>query len=173
MKVPDSVREGLVSKYRAMVRLRGADDGEPKAALRALAGRWPGALREIDELSDAEIARRIAVLERGGEESWIAPLARFHGTMRAALRIKRRFGRAADPAEVADWLRTLAPRDLDEPSDEALIGSLATILRPPEGRLGRWIWEEIANSRGTDRVNLERVIFGRARTSVGHPPDDA
>ena len=49
-----SIRAELLAKYRQMRRMRLEDEAEPGAdrrdQMRDLAGRWPGALREIDEL---------------------------------------------------------------------------------------------------------------------------
>jgi hypothetical protein len=90
----DDVDE-MVAKYDEIARLRRGDaDGsivDPRPAMRALAARFPGALRELDRLTMAEIERRLAHLRDvkravTDEAPWVALVARFHRLMRDELR---------------------------------------------------------------------------------------
>ena len=60
-----------------------------RAALRAFAAEWPGALKELDTLPTEEIERRAAACAAGVDEPWMAWSARYHELMRAALAIRR------------------------------------------------------------------------------------
>lgn len=84
--LPSWVRP-LRAKYAEMLALRRAHDageaGDPTPRLRALAARFPGALRELDELPMQELERRVAYLEAAcvgavGAEPWAPLLHRYH-----------------------------------------------------------------------------------------------
>ncbi len=95
----------LSEKYRLLVELRRARErGEPlppRAVLRDLAWRFPGALRELDRMPMATIERRIAELadaSRGGAtREWMAAHASYHELLRFALahKLARAFEREA------------------------------------------------------------------------------
>jgi hypothetical protein len=78
--------EALARKYACLVALRTRRDGDGPAAtraeLRALAAEFPGALRELDTLGAAELARRAdacaAALAGGIQEPWMAWIDGFH-----------------------------------------------------------------------------------------------
>lgn len=162
-------RRGLVAlraKYVEMKRLRDAhdagDEEDPTPAMRALAARFPGALREIDALAMATIDARIAELDRAIEDDaaapWMIALARYHAWLRLALRLRREVQeRALAPARA--WL---AARGETDGEDDELVGvgggggeveveveavddeTLRAILRPPAGRLNRVILLRVA-----------------------------
>ena len=90
--------------------------------------------------------------------------------MRVALRLKRRFDRDAELSAIRQWLRQESPRPEDEPSDREVLALVPTILRPPEGRLGRWLWEQIANRHRVDPVDLEKTVFGCVRARLDDRP---
>ena len=109
----------LAGKYRIMGELRaaGAPDERPeeRARLRALAERFPGALRELDTLSTDEIERRRSTLESADAaspspspspsiEPWMEWMHWYHAIMRVALQLKR--GRAVDADSLAALSRT-------------------------------------------------------------------
>ncbi len=104
-RLPRACLEALARKYQHLVALRGRRDGDGPAAtraeLRALAAEFPGALRELDTLGTAELARRsaacAAALRGGAEEPWMAWIDRFHALMRQAL--EARAGGAVPPTE--------------------------------------------------------------------------
>src|SRR5262249_44671265 len=92
----------LLEKYVEMLALRTLDAegalADPKPRMRALAARFPGALREIDELPLETIHARIRSLEkttkeRGEPAEWMLAMAHFHDAMRDVLAIKRIVGR--------------------------------------------------------------------------------
>ncbi|RZK89059.1 MAG: hypothetical protein EOO66_16775, partial [Methylobacterium sp.] len=87
----------LRGKYAEMLRLRRGDrDGsivDPRPAMAALAARWPGALREIDQVALDELERRERHLGAvvGGEppEAWAVAMDAYHRQLRGALGAKR------------------------------------------------------------------------------------
>ncbi|HXJ23527.1 MAG TPA: hypothetical protein VMT03_25150 [Polyangia bacterium] len=91
--LPRARLEALARKYAALVALRSRRDGDGPAAtraeLRALAAEFPGALRELDTLGAAELARRAdacaAALAGEIQEPWMAWIDAFHTLMRGAL----------------------------------------------------------------------------------------
>jgi len=96
----------LCDKYREMVRLRRLDAtglaGDPRVEMRALAERFPGALREIDVRTLADLEARLGLLEAAhrGElpaPAWAALQLSFHECLRLALKVKRSAGVAGDP----------------------------------------------------------------------------
>lgn len=162
---------GLVEKYRAISRLRAraACDtrAEAHAQMRELARRFPGALRELDCLSDAQISTRLAALEaslvRGAPERWMLLQASYHGYMRAALRLRRvlrassSHARAAPP-ELAALGYTPAE---DEPLPEHLdAGALFAIVRPAGGRLNPWVLAAVAELHQTSGDEVRRALLG-------------
>lgn len=89
----DPAVASLLEKYREMLRLRLADrDGtlaDPRPAMRALAARFPGALREIDEIPLEALIARIDELDRApGAAPWMRAHARYHELLRAKLAAK-------------------------------------------------------------------------------------
>lgn len=134
----------LREKYREMKRLRVAhaagEDGDPRPAMRALAARFPGALREIDELPMELIDARLAAVEgamAGAEpEGWMIALGRYHAWMRLALRLRLACAHDRRVEAARAWLAGASREHADDvdPSelDEAMLGA---ILRPPGGRL--------------------------------------
>jgi len=103
--LPRARLEALARKYGRLVALRGRRDGDGPAAtraeLRALAAEFPGALRELDTLGAAELARRsaacAAALGGEAEEPWMAWIDQFHARMRQAL--EARAAGAVPPTE--------------------------------------------------------------------------
>src|ERR1700730_14264997 len=92
--------QDLRSKYATMLAMRlahdagGEDEADVRRRLARLASRFPGALREIDDLDLDEIRRRLgaldAVLEGRGEvEPWMEAIVLFHALARGALCAKR------------------------------------------------------------------------------------
>lgn len=117
----------LLPKYERMRELRAARIGgeaDARAALRAFAAAWPGALKEIDTLTTEEIDRRARACADGVAEPWMAWSVRYHELMRAALAIRR-----GEPAP-----------------DGARVGAafVAHIARPPHGRLNVAVFAELA-----------------------------
>jgi len=156
--------EALLAKYLEMRAMRIAhaegDDADARARMRALAARFPGALREIDTLPLDVIERRIATLEAGARPGWARTLVAYHGWMRVVLRIKRAHGRDADPEVVIEWLRLHHRPSEDEPRLEELDReTVRTLLRPPSGRITNWVLERIAGARGLTVEAVSAQLF--------------
>lgn len=115
---------------------------EARAELRRFAAEWPGALRELDTITDEELARRLAACEAGDDAAWIAWMARYHELMRTALALRR-----GDPA----------------PVDEAFARAVA---RPRHGRLNAVIFARLAQEFAVEKQTIWDTLFpprGRIR----------
>jgi hypothetical protein len=167
MKPPPQALLALADKYRQMRAMRcsnAAEDApDPRAQMRALAARFPGALREIDELSMDVIDTRIAQLDAavaGGQiPQWAGWVVAYHGWMRAALRIKGLLVRYADLEPQAVILAHYHPA-ADEPPTERLDGSaIEAIASPPGGRLNPWVLDQVALDAGADVALIRTTLF--------------
>jgi hypothetical protein len=153
---------------RAMRLAHSAGEEEPvdvRARMVDLASRFPGALREIDDLELAEIDRRIARL---GEvlagtlsvEPWMEAIALFHRFARGALCVKRWLdGRRQVTPELVESFRgataTLAlPREAG--AWESHLGALAS---PPGGRLTGLVYERVAAELRISCDEARRLTF--------------
>jgi hypothetical protein len=142
----------------------------------ALAARFPGALRELDDLELVEIQRRIesldAVLGGGGEvELWMNATALFHSLARGALWAKRWLrGRALAAGELE--VAYEADAKALEFAREALVWKteLALIARPPGGRLTRLIYARIGRVLDVPEAEVARTIFGARKAAAGPDP---
>ena len=161
----------LLQKYSTMraMRLRAKTHPEeaPKAQMAALARRFPGALREIDQLPMHEIEFRIEVLQRARDDGasmppWGELQWGYHSTMRASLRIKRLVAACADPATAMDRAKSGYRAEPGDPSLEQLGGAQAawTIRRPPQGRLHPWVLSLVAERYRVDPGTVETALFG-------------
>jgi hypothetical protein len=148
----------LLEKYLEMRELRRLDAAgklaDPKPRMRALAKRFPGALREIDELPPEIIQKRIDALEKEGEpERWMIAMARFHEAMRDVLAIKRVIGRRKPTPALRRAARRACSGDWD----------LDRVARPPGGRLTDVVFEHVAEEMGITPRAARELVFGRAR----------
>lgn len=179
----------LREKYREIQRLRMVDAAhvarghahDPKPEMAALARKFPGALRELDELSMAQIDARIAELDaalaEGRVPEWAALQVAYHGAYRFALRIKRlaaRKGALDDTAleHAIDRLITgAAGSHASEPDEPRLVdfdaASLRAILRPAGGRLHPWVLGHVAKTLGVPVEAVSQAIFLRERGVAG------
>src|SRR5580692_9887997 len=91
----------LRSKYEEMLRMRLFDEnhpgGDPRREMAALAARFPGALRELDEAPLERIRARLAALSQclgtgAPPERWMCATVLFHRLTRGALAAKRWLG---------------------------------------------------------------------------------
>lgn len=158
----------LRDKYRELLRLRQeamrCPEVDPRPALRKLSERFPGALREIDQLPLSSIQERLSVLDQvcdGGLEppDWARYFVSYHGWMRASLRLKRICRGLALPSAVELAEQQYEPAG-DEPGWER-IGKkgLACILKPPGGRLNPWIFERVAEEHDITAEEVWRALF--------------
>ncbi|HEY8428858.1 MAG TPA: hypothetical protein VIL20_10805 [Sandaracinaceae bacterium] len=161
-----AIRE-LREKYTLLRALRleqlAGEAGDPRPRLRALAARFPGALRELDALPLERIEARIRELDEvlRGERSvppWARLCAEYHAWMRAALAIRRAAGAARDRGRALAWLAFPRSAEL-EPSSSDLHEVLDEVLRPHGGRLNRWLFERLARRAGLTAAEVERLIF--------------
>jgi hypothetical protein len=174
----------LRAKYEEMLRLRLAhqagspspEHADPRAVQRAmasLASRFPGALREIDDLPLEAIRARIADL-RGAEDGghaapWMEATHLFHAFTRGALCAKRwlvdrkiRAAEALDDATRAAFRRE-APAlcwgaDALEWADD-----LARLASPPRGRVTDLVYEKLAARLAAPEGEVRLLIFGMSR----------
>jgi hypothetical protein len=143
-----------------------------RARMSALAARFPGALRELDELELAEIQRRIESLEAvlGGAaevELWMSATALFHSLARGALWAKRWLrGRALDVGGLEVTYE--ADATALEFAGEALVWKteLALVARPPGGRLTRLIYARIGRVLEVPEAEVPRTIFGARKVAL-------
>jgi hypothetical protein len=168
--LPEAVR-ALREKYREIKRLRvlaaAGPRPEPRRELAALARRFPGALRELDQLPMDAIELRLAVLdavlERGeAAPQWVSLQIGYHGTMRAALRIKRWFARLT-ALDAQSALTELGARYAPAPDEPPLasfdLEALRAILEPPGGRLNPWVFGQVAVAHGVEPEAVHRALF--------------
>ena len=156
----------LLEKYREMRELRAHDEAgtlpDPRARLRRLADRFPGALREIDERPMEEIDARIAALELhlAGQAPapWMLATYHFHRELRNRLRIKRWL---AGRRTVDGALRErFAHEHASEPELLGLQGGLGEIARPPGQRLSVDALAAAARRLGVSADEAKRLVFG-------------
>ncbi len=156
----------LLEKYVEMRAMRLEDSHhpahDPSARMRALAARFPGALREIDALPLEVIEARIAELEAARGTSaprWAQQMAEYHAWMRAALALRRAAGPTRDRALALAWIE----RHEHELPHEMLRGALDGVLRPPRGRLNQWVFACLARAHGESPAAIEARLFGAPR----------
>ena len=163
----------LREKYREIKRLRdeharGSGD-DPKARMKALALRFPGALRELDELPMELVELRLATLEAvvmGAlpAPEWATLQIGYHALMRLALRIKRMARHECDD-RVGAILVELAAERLGVCGEPLLRGldraAIEAILKPEGGRLNPWVYRQVAALHGVEPENVRRALFLR------------
>jgi hypothetical protein len=163
----------LLDKYREIKRLREehtrGDEQDPRPQLRELAARFPGALRELDELPMDVIDERLSslhdVLARvHPAPPWVALQLGYHGWMRAALRIKL-IARGRDSAHIDSVLAELrqryAPGAYDPPLASLDRAAVSAILEPLDGRLNPWVFARVAAVAGVEPDAVRRALFLR------------
>jgi hypothetical protein len=144
----------------------GTEDGDVQVRMAELARRYPGALREIDELELHEIRGRIEALEASvrGEaerEPWMLALGLFHALMRGALCAKRWLAgrKVVDGATERAFAAALG--GLAFPADAgAWQGELAQLAVPPGGRVSNLVFERLARHMGISESEARRLVFG-------------
>jgi hypothetical protein len=167
--------EDLRRKYAQMLAMRLAHDAgdedvlEARVHMAALSLRFPGALRELDDLELGEIRRRIAALDvavrEGGEvEGWMEAIALFHALARGALCAKRWLAkRKRVDAEVAGAYAA-AVSGFEFPEDaRGWACDLARIASPPRGRVTDLVFARVARELGTSERAARLLVFGGPR----------
>ncbi len=176
----------LVDKYEALVELRRQRDallaqgqrrfvgeaaGLRRAALRRLAARFPGALREL-ESDPRTLAGRLALLQHGlrttprvSPPQWAVLSLQYHLFLREALAIKRWLSQKRQRMPAAAQLRDdfsawfacceERVRPLSAASD-----LLLRYQRPPGGRISELVLQELACGSGWTPDKLRSVLFG-------------
>ena len=154
----------LAEKYDALVQLRVARDaGGPEASrgqLRELSRRFPGSLRELDTLGEAELRRRARDAAAGAPLApWMSWIAAFHRMMRAALLVKAERTPAADDAALAERIA----RELGVVVDPPLVRAFR---RPPAGRLTPLVLAELARRFDVAAEEMRACLFPRRRARI-------
>jgi hypothetical protein len=171
VRVPREALEELRAKYAEMLamRLEHASGAEDPAAVRrrmgTLAARFPGALREIDDLELEEIQRRIAALddvlaERRPADAWMEAVALFHALARGALVAKRWLAgrKRVDARTEAAFAESLSELPFGRDAG-AWGGELARVASPPGGRLTALVFVRLARVLGVSEREARRLVF--------------
>ena len=163
-KITDLELGELCAKYREILRLRREQDGagDPRPAMRALAARFPGSLRELDSRTISDLEARLSVLEGARRGEWLAPTwaalqLSYHAWLGVALRVKRAAAVARDSAagSVLEGERGHAEAELPVLSPE----TLAAILRPAGGRIVPWVLAHVAALHTTTPESVAAAVF--------------
>lgn len=159
----------LLWKYHEIRALRAHDSDEhaddPKPRMRALATRFPGALRELDELPFELLETRIVEVEaalRGdmAPPRWARLMLEYHAWMRAALDLRRAAGPSRDRERALAWIdRDFTPPGQTGPGAAELRAATDVVLRPPAGRLNRWLLTHLAARHGGTPETVEAELF--------------
>jgi hypothetical protein len=159
----------LREKYEEMLRLRLEPSGaDPRRAMAALASKFPGALREIDELPLETIIARVDELrasEAGAPEArWMEATHLFHALTRGALCAKRwLMGRK----EIDDTVRAAFDREAGAlcwgNDARGWREELARLASPPRGRVTELVYERMGVQLGISIHEARTLVFGASR----------
>jgi hypothetical protein len=167
--------EELRAKYAEMLAMRlvhasGLEDASlVRVRMVALASRFPGALREIDDLELDEIRRRIerldAVLQDASEiEPWMEAVGTFHTLARGILTVKRwldgrrRVDAALERAFTMEMDRMAFPEEV-----RPWAACLAQVAAPPRGRVMDLVFARVADRLGVSEPEARQLVFGARR----------
>jgi hypothetical protein len=175
VRVSRAALEELLAKYAQMLAMRMAhaspdeDAHEARLRMAELAFRFPGALRELDDMDIAEIRNRIRLVhkvlrEHHEVEPWMEAMVLFHAMTRGALCAKRWLGRRKriDPAMENAFAQSIPALAFPEDA-RAWTGDLARIASPPRGRVTDVVFARLAESLGTSQDAARRLVFGVPR----------
>jgi len=167
----------LLQKYEVMLRLRRDDTaglaGDPRPAMLELARRFPGSLRQLDELpfevlEERSLALATATADPSRALPWMQACAIFHRLMRGALAAKRWLrGRKEVDEGMADAFRHALP-EMGEDAG-AWVELLPTLARPPGRRVSDLVLSRTAATMGIAAEEAKRLIFGPARRLRARP----
>lgn len=171
------IAEGLRAKYAQMLAMRllhasgeEGDASHTRDRMAEMASRFPGALREMDDLELGEIQRRIerldAVLDGSEEgEPWMEAVATFHAMARGALAVKRwldgrrKVDAALERAFAAEIARFPFPEEI-----QTWARDLARVAAPPHGRVMNLVFARVAEHLGISEREARRLVFGASRS---------
>jgi hypothetical protein len=174
----DELRD-LREKYVAMLGMRrrhdaGEEDaGQVKREMAELAARYPGALRETDDLPIEIIEQRIAGLaaavEGTGEvEPWMRAMARFHVLARGALCAKRWLGGRKRIDAATERAFAAAAGSLAFPAEaREWAGELGELASPPRGRVTDAVFMRVGRELDLTAKTARRLVFGVPRRERG------
>jgi len=134
-----------------------------------LSSRFPGALREIDDLELTEIRRRIAAIDRALQreeqaETWMEAVALFHSLARGALCAKRWLGKRKHVDADVERAYAAAAPSFAFPKDARLwTRDLARIASPPRGRILDVVFARIAQELSIGEREARFLVFGVSR----------
>ncbi|HXX68873.1 MAG TPA: hypothetical protein VEK07_16925 [Polyangiaceae bacterium] len=162
----------LLRKYRQMLAMRLAHAAgveaptQVRAQMIALSARFPGALREIDEIELEELRRRISRLEGvvSGDclpEPWMQAMAAFHALARGALVAKRFLAGRKRIDETVERGFIDALEKLDFPEDARLWkNDLRLVASPPQGRMTALVFARLAPALGITEPQARALVWG-------------
>lgn len=155
----------LEDKYAQLLALRRARDAthapppDSRPVLRALSRRFPGCLRELDRLTETDLAERLAVVRgaRAGAATptWVRWVDAYHRVLAAALWIRTK---ACDDADSPDRLDRLA-EGAAAFSPVANAAFVRAALQPPRGKLAPLILAEVGAAFGEDPHAIGDWLF--------------
>jgi len=163
--------DALRGKYTTMVALRveRLPEDEMRRRMAELAQRFPGALRELDDLELGEIRRRVEALEAVLQgtlqpEPWMEAVALFHALTRGALVVKRWLGgrKRVDAALARRFVAEHAELPFAEDA-RSWAEELAGVASPPRGRLTDAVFARLARTLGMAERQARRLVFGVPR----------
>jgi hypothetical protein len=167
--------DALRSKYAQMLAMRLAhatakeDVTQRRIRMAELSLRFPGALREMDDLELAEIRRRVAALDRvlcdkGRLQPWMEATALFHALARGALCAKRWLARRkrVDPEVERAYAAALPTFPFPDDARRWTL-DLARIASPPRGRVTDVVFARVARELATTERAARLLVFGLPR----------
>ena len=136
-----------------------------RGVLRALAREFPGALRELDTVTLAEIDDRQRALaeaaDTGRVEAWMGWMADYHTTMRAALIIKGVLLRSGD---LSDPVVLCAKEEASQRTGLSIDDDFVrNVAHPPQGRLNRVVFERLGRNFGVSPDQIWQALFPARR----------
>lgn len=180
----------LLQKYDLLVELRLSPAGRTQVrrdAMRRIAARFPGALREWDSLPLGELQRRRAVVARAVDEArhgqpaqadraepWLRYTLDLHAhlgrilELRRFARSRRQQGWAADAILAAWHVQQGAaaaagdpggPGELGDPGGPLTVARLERICAPEGGRLTAVVFADLAERHGVQVGDIKRAIY--------------
>ena len=163
-------REALES--RGVLKFSGDAAVQRRESSKALASRFPGALKELDQLSSTKLEQRLQELEQltsndADLPQWASVCWDYHTLLRQALAAK--LWLHDQQAAVMDDLALqnawqVADRTFYCAQDwpDAYRGArlLELISHPPGGRLSQLVWEVLRERFGMPEHELRMIVFG-------------